>query len=397
MEPGEYDNIPMSFDKQGEYPADVPESSTNSAEFSNVNRYAFVVHPLDIHYIHRHPLFGWSRFLPDGFVEWIGAWFPPIFLSRIRGGHSAATGQKVEGFLYSLGTTPRQMLTRSERFTYKRLIHAARIAERQGARIMGLGAFTSVVGDAGVTIAKESDIAITSGNSLSVAVTIETAKKAIACMGRTDISQCKAMVIGATGSIGSACARLLAEMALEIVLVSVDLERLSKLRSSIWQANPSVRIEITTKPDDFISDCDLIITATSAIESPILDIKLSKPGAVICDVARPANVSRDEAALRPDVLVVESGEVIFPGEVDFGYDIGLPAKSAYACLAETALLAMEGRFEDYSIGRDISTQQVKEIYQLFIKHGFKISGLRSFGETVTDEIMAEKHLSAEKM
>jgi predicted amino acid dehydrogenase len=60
------------------------------------------------------------------------------------------------------------MMRHGERFTYNRLNAAARMAERKGARIMGLGAFTSVVGDAGITVAHESDIAITSGNSLTV-------------------------------------------------------------------------------------------------------------------------------------------------------------------------------------------------------------------------------------
>jgi predicted amino acid dehydrogenase len=71
------------------------------------------------------------------------------------------------------------MMRHGERFTYNRLNQAARMAERKGARIMGLGAFTSVVGDAGITVAHEADIAITSGNSLTVAATLEAAKQAV--------------------------------------------------------------------------------------------------------------------------------------------------------------------------------------------------------------------------
>jgi hypothetical protein len=71
---------------------------------------------------------------------------------------------------------------------------------------------------------------------------------------------------------------------------------------------------------------------------------------VICDVARPPDINPAEAALRPDVLVIESGEVLIPGDIDFGYDIGLPPKTSYACLAETALLAMDGRFRGLHAG-----------------------------------------------
>ena len=45
-------------------------------------------------------------------------------------------------------------------------------------------------------------------------------------------------------------------------------------------------------------------------------------------------------------------------------DIGLPAGVAYACLAETVALALEGRYETFTVGRDIEWEKVKEIYQL---------------------------------
>jgi hypothetical protein len=139
------------------------------------------------------------------------------------------------------------------------------------------------------------------------------------------------------------------------------------------------------------------VTATSAFGQRVIDITRCKPGAVICDVARPPDISAAEAALRPDVLVIESGEVLIPGDVDFGYDIGLPPRTSYACLAETALLAMEGRFEDYTVGRNIEIGRVKEIYRLFRKHDFRLAGLRSFGKYVTDEDVMGKRAIADQL
>jgi predicted amino acid dehydrogenase len=342
-------------------------------------------------------LLRWTRFLPDSLVEAVAARFPPVYLSRITGGRSPTTGQRIEGHLISLGATPRQMMNHGERFTYKRLNMAARIAERRGARIMGLGAFTSVVGDAGITVAHEADIAITSGNSLTVAATLEAAKQAVIKMGARDLTQGKAMVIGATGSIGSVCARLLAQAIFNVVLVSIEPEKLIALKRLIQSETPGAEVSLATKPGDLVADCDLIVTATSAFGQRIMDITKCKPGTVICDVARPPDINPAEAALRPDVLVIESGEVLIPGDIDFGYDIGLPPKTAYACLAETALLAMEGRFEDYTLGRNITIERVKEIYRLFKKHDFQIAGLRSFGKYITDEDVARKRVLAEEL
>jgi predicted amino acid dehydrogenase len=271
------------------------------------------------------------------------------------------------------------------------------MAQRLGARIMGLGAFTSVVGDAGVTVAHEADIAITSGNSLTVAATLEAAKQAVVKMGARDLSKGKAMIVGATGSIGAVCARLLAQAINDVVLVSIEPEKLIDLKRRIQAETPGSQVTIATRTEEVVADCDLIVTATSAFGQRIIDISRCKPGAVNCDVARPPDIGEREAALRPDVLVIESGEVLIPGDVDFGYDIGLPPGTSYACLAETALLAMEGRFEDYTVGRQIDTERVKEIYRLFRKHGFQLAGLRSFGKYVTDEGVAEKRALADEL
>lgn len=366
-------------------------------EESNINRFAFVIHPLNVSFIHKHPSFRWTRFLPDELVEAVAAYMPPMYVSRITGGQSPTTGQRIEGTLISLAATPRQMMKHGERFTYDRLHKAVLMSERRGARLMGLGAFTSVVGDAGITVAHESDIAITSGNSLTVAATLEAAKQAVVKMGATDLTKGKVMIIGATGSIGAVCSRLLAQAIYDVVLVSIEPERLIELKRTIQAETPGSKVAIATRPDELLPECDLIVTATSAFGQRIVDISKCKPGAVICDVARPPDINPKEAALRPDVLVIESGEVLIPGDIDFGYDIGLPPKTAYACLAETALLAMDGRFEDYTLGRNISVERVKEIYRLFKKHQFQIAGLRSFEDFITDDDLVEKRALAEKL
>ncbi|MGB4872027.1 MAG: hypothetical protein WBP47_18370, partial [Candidatus Promineifilaceae bacterium] len=363
---------------------------------AGINRFAFVIHPLNVKFIHNDPRFRWTRYLPNKLVETVAAYMPPMYISRITGGQSPTTGQKIEGYLFSLAATPREMMRHGERFTYNRLNAAARMSERKGARIMGLGAFTSVVGDAGITVAHESDIAITSGNSLTVSATLEAAKQAVIKMGAKDLTKGKVMIIGATGSIGSICSRLLAQAIFDVVLVSIEPERLIDLKRTIQEETPGANVTIATKADGLLGDCDLIVTATSAFGQRIVDISQCKPGAVVCDVARPADINKAEADLRPDVLVIESGEVLIPGDIDFGYNIGLPPKTAYACLAETALLAMEGRFEDYTLGRNITIERVKEIYRLFKKHEFQIAGLRSFDEYVTDEVVAEKRKLADQ-
>lgn len=366
-------------------------------EQEQVNRFAFVIHPLSVDFIHRHPTFRFTRALPDRLVEPVAAQMAPMFVSRIKGAQSPTTGQKVEGILITLGATPKELMRRDISFAYRRLIKAARMAERMGARLMGLGAFTSVVGDAGITVAQKVNIGITSGNSLTVAATLEAAKRAVILMGAEDLTTGTAMVIGATGSIGSVCSRLLAQAIHNVILVAPRPEKLIALKRQIEAETPEAKVMISTAADDYVGEADLIVSTSAALDARVPGITRCKPGAVVCDLARPPDITEEEAVLRPDVLVIESGEIRIPGDVDYGYDIGLPPGTAYACLAETALLAMEGRFEDFTLGREIDMEQVKEIYRLFKKHQFELAGLRSHGKYVTEEDITLRRTLADEL
>jgi len=82
--------------------------------------------------------------------------------------------------------------------------------------------------------------------------------------------------------------------------------------------------------------------------------------------------------------VIDGGMVDVPGTVDFHFDFGFPPGKAYACMAETMALALEGRFEDYTLGKEISLERVQEITRIAEKHGFRLSGFRAFERTVTE-------------
>jgi len=120
---------------------------------------------------------------------------------------------------------------------------------------------------------------------------------------------------------------------------------------------------------------DVIVTASSlGPEETILDIDKVKPGCVITDVTRPLNFTLKDAKKRPDVLIIASGEIALPGEPEMK-SIGLPPGIAYASLAEAIILALEGRFENFSVGKDINWEKVSEIYKLGLKHGMKLSSI----------------------
>jgi predicted amino acid dehydrogenase len=167
---------------------------------------------------------------------------------------------------------------------------------------------------------------------------------------------------------------MLAMVAEEVHLVSPETAKLLALKESILRETPDAKLHLSSRADRGIADVDMIVTATSGAGKKILDIMKVKPGCVITDVARPLDLPPEEVAKRPDVLVIESGEIQLPGKVSMK-NIGLPPNVAFACLAETIVLALEGRFENFTVGRHIEWERVREIYRLGLKHGMKLAAI----------------------
>jgi predicted amino acid dehydrogenase len=364
--------------------------------FRRTNRFAFVIHPLSQEYfktIKQIDLL--SRVSPPVFMdslEKIMAYAPPFVYSHVTGIRSP-TGVEAEGWLISVGGTPREIMSRSPEFTYRRLLDAARIAKKLGAQIMGLGAFTKVVGDAGATVAKRAPLPITTGNSYSASGALWAAHDAVLKLGLVprphgrEKVKLKAMVVGATGAIGAVCARLLVQVAEEVYMVSPETAKLLAVKESILKETPQAKMFLSAHADKDIADMDMIVTATSGAGKKILDIMKVKPGCVITDVARPLDLPPEEVAKRPDVLVIESGEIELPGDVSMK-NIGLPKNVAYACLAETIVLALEGRFENFTVGRTIEWEKVREIYRLGLKHGMKLAAISGVNGPFSDDDIA---------
>ena len=371
-------------------------------EKRRVNRFAFVIHPLSQDDFKKDKTVGMFTKLP-GFadtLEKVMAYSPPFIYSKIEGVKSPL-GVEAEGWLISVGGTPKQMLAHSPEFTYKRLLQAARMAKRLGAQIMGLGAFTKVVGDAGLTVSRKAEIPVTTGNSYSASGALWAAADAVRRMGLIKIGKgkllnAKAMVMGATGSIGAVCSRLLALVVNDLTLVGRNTAKLLALKESIQDEMPDCKITLSTYAEQHVHDMDMIVTTTSGAGKKVLDITKVKPGCVITDVARPLDLSPADVAKRPDVLVIESGEIELPGDNVKMKNIGLPEKVAYACLAETIVLALEGRFEVFTVGREIEWEKVKEIYKLGLKHGMKLAAISGHKGVYTDEdIQKVKELALE--
>ncbi|MCL6634830.1 MAG: saccharopine dehydrogenase NADP-binding domain-containing protein [Peptococcaceae bacterium] len=343
-----------------------------------MQNFAFMIHPMHAGDVARK--FKFARFMPDRVLERAFAMLPPMKVSHITGVRSPYG--EAEGWFIACPLTARLMNGLPQAYVLSKIIQGGRVAEKLGAKILGLGAFTKVVGDAGVTVARNLSIPVTTGNSYTVATAIEATREAARLMGH-DLGKASVVILGATGSIGRVCALILAREVRSMTLVARNESKLEELAAKILY-DTGLAVKVTSDSKKALRSGDVVITVTSAVDT-VVEPEDLKAGAVVCDVARPRDVSRRVAEVRDDVLVIEGGVVEVPGDVEFNLNFGFPPGTAYACMAEAMVLALENRYESFTLGRELTIRQVEEIAALAGKHGFKLGGFRSFGRAITME------------
>ena len=368
-----------------------PLIKTFNVDKDEVVKFSFVIHPLSSSYLFKHPYLKFMRKYSkplEKVAENALTLSPGFYYGKIQGVVSEKNGRKVEGLIYTITETPKKMMQAEASVIYNKILKLCDKAQVAGSKIMGLGAYTKIVGDAGVTIDRLSPIPVTTGNSLSAASTLWAAKLAVEKLNFVKKVDGQflgtVMIVGATGSIGAVSAKILSMSWQKIIIVAPRAYKLMELKDEILKINPKAQVEISTDADNFSNVCDLIITTTSGQGKTVLDIMKVKPGCVICDVSRPFDIKEKEAIMRPDVLVIASGEVTLPGKIDMSIDLGLEGNIVYACLAETALLAMEGKFESFTLSRNINYEKVIEIDRLAHEHGVRLSQIMGHSGFITD-------------
>ena len=361
-------------------------------------KFCFVIHPLSFEDVVRYEPGAAGKGRP--IIAKILEWMPPWAAAHVTGVRTP-DGRETEGWFIGAGLLPAQMLELPREQVYDRILKAIQIGVDLGAQVAGLGAFTGVVGDGGITINERSPIPVTTGNSLTIAAGVRSLFRGADEMG-IDASRTTAVVVGATGSIGGACVELIAPHVAHVILVARNETRLRKFHENLAASLPC-ESSYTTDISDAVRRADLILTATSSTQD-VIEPEDLRTGAVVCEISLPHDVSRRVAVERPDVLVVEGGNLRVPGDMHWWrvrepgetFDMGLPQGTALACMSETMVLALENRCEPYTLGRGIDVAKVREIDDLAARAGFQLADMRAFDLPISREQIARIRAAADE-
>jgi acetylornithine/succinyldiaminopimelate/putrescine aminotransferase/predicted amino acid dehydrogenase len=281
------------------------------------------------------------------------------------------TGAVAEGLILALPALPEQMRRMGRARVRDEIIRAVDQARSLGAQVVGLGAFTTPFSERGRDVVGRG-VTITTGNALSAGMAFEATRRVVTHQGRS-LRRSHVAVVGARGSVGSLCARLVArEQPSRLVLVGSALhaEALSNLARQLRETC-EVEVSLDVKR---VAACDVVVAATSAARPALTGVPI-RSGTIICDVARPFDTP-PEIRARGDVTVIDGGLVALPDRTarfGVGNLQGLPDGIQLACLSETILLALEGESRDHGVGDDPPLEHVDRVLDYARRHGFHLA------------------------
>jgi predicted amino acid dehydrogenase len=417
------------------------------------HKFAFIIHypaPEDV--VLNNPSFAsMSRDELYSFLQWESLSKDPGIVCHMPAVRSK-NGSIAEGWMIGVPYGGREIMQLPHEETVDMIARAVDMGRDLGAEIIGLGALTSVVTRGGRSVTGR-DVAITSGNSFTTLMGVEALFLGAEKMHIETIAA-RGGVVGATGSIGRACALMLSEELCQLTLfgnpdhpTSSNNRLLSLTREifayacsrmkcgelkgmSLWLSriisilqscndNQAVNylgmlereeyslqlineictyleidnpIRISINIHDDLPECDLVIATSNSPEYLIFADDLPS-GAVVCDVARPSDVD-PSVYDREDVLILEGGLVQYPDEISFGANLGYRDGISLACLSETVLLALEGECRDFSIGNKLPLETVHYFRNIAQKHGFSLAGLKMGNHEINDEKIEKIYMNS---
>lgn len=292
----------------------------------------------------------------------------------------SVTGEEVHLSYIGLDLTPKQIMegisARDTQWMMDKIENAVEQARDYGCRVVGLGAYTSILSGNCKRIKTPGTI-LTSGNSLTVGMAMEAMKQAARDSG-IELRKSRLAVLGATGNIGATLAQMMAPQ-VESTLLLVRDAHSPRVKSMVEEfTRVTCKLEVT---DDMhaLRKCNLIAAASNSPEPLIFAEHLSDEPVIVCDVAVPADVSAEVAYEKPLTTVMRGGLVRLPHNEDFviaGLD--LEPGYSFACMAETLLMGLESVTESVSFG-PIKAEGVQWALEAAKKHGFALGKFERVG------------------
>ena len=351
--------------------------------------YALIIHPTSEELLHKYEP-GMKR-KPIALVRKLLEWMSPFKAAEVQGLYSPL-GRTARGTLVMCPLLLDQMASLSPSKVMKAVIETLKLAHSLNPKIIGLTAYTAFSGNKGLELTKLVNVPLTTGSNYTLATIPESILRAVDIM-EADLKHTDLLILGVTSSIGKYCFEILSHFVRNIYVTVHNKEKFQLFFSELPKEKRK-KLHIVQGLAPILNKTGIVIVATNRLPSDF-DLTKLRPGTIVFDSSYPRKIS---AQIRDDILVIDGVTIRPPGvSVKFNFDFGLPEGLCFPCMAEPMILALDRKYENYSLGKDPDIYKVREIMHLGAKHGFEIAGLTSHERAISiEEILKIKNNSKNK-
>jgi acetylornithine/succinyldiaminopimelate/putrescine aminotransferase/predicted amino acid dehydrogenase/acyl-coenzyme A synthetase/AMP-(fatty) acid ligase len=245
---------------------------------------------------------------------------------------------------------------------------AVDLAARNGAAVVGLGGYASILSRNGLALAEPPGTRIVTGNTLTAASGICRLAEEIE-KRRTAGKKLTLGVIGASGNIGSVITESLLRtdgLFERVILMDRKREKLDAFAAGLDRGDFSGVLEtaVDLRP---LKRCDIISVSTNTNDPIIFPHHLKdREPVLISDVSIPSALAESVAGLPNVTTLPFASYVALPEDPDFVISSHTPRGTAFCCAAEAMLCGLEA--PDVPLKGRISLEAIDAVTALARKH-----------------------------
>jgi predicted amino acid dehydrogenase len=330
---------------------------------------------------------------PEQVDRWCARSFPSVFELNFRGIPGMTTSAR--GWIIVANNSTEQLLF-SHRLRKAKVLQSAALAKQLGAEVVGMAGLVAFFGRGGYLVSEQfPDLGLTTGHAYTIANIIDVAWASAQRVGLS-MTDATVAIVGAAGSIGSGCAKLVSDLGVtRLILIDiVGRDGLRPLDEEVHRRNGAVVTKLSNLLDDMRA-ADLTIVATNSPRTIIKSEHL-KPGAIVIDDSFPKNVPEGIVAERADIVALDGSLIRLPSPVELDRARNVPnvmdvpltrmlsCHEVYGCFAEMLALGAIGWRGNYGLG-PADAALARDIKSKAEAIGFARAPLQFFGQAVRDQ------------
>ncbi len=262
---------------------------------------------------------------------------------------------------------------------------AVYLAAKEGASVVSLGGYTSILTCNGISLAEPSGCRIITGNTLTAASGLTNLRKYL--FATPDFKKpARIAIVGATGNIGQVIAEMIStqtDICSDLLLVARSVKRLGVIAKELDRKKaPGISID-TSVELSVLKTADILIICANTNDPLIYPHHISKEKPVlISDLSVPSALAK-ETALLPNVISMPfSAYVTMPEDPETVISSLSPAGTVFCCAGEAMLLGLEDC--PFPLKGHLLPDALRKISKMAEKHGLfnHLGVIKSYKVTV---------------